>query len=483
MVMLLFPAVLLFRFWYISVRQLVPDEAYYWVWSRHLAWGYLDHPPMVAFLIRLGTTLAGQNEFGVRWPGAVLAVGTAAVMWGLARKLVSPEAARWAAAILLLSPMLNVLGTIITPDTPVLFCVACALVCVHRAIAGKSAWWIGFGVAMGVGLVSKYTMVLPGAAVAVALLSTKEGRREYARPWVWLAAVIALAIFSPVIAWNAQRHWVSFAYQLNHGTTGKSSNASVLSHLNDVAQYFGGQLGVFTPVFFVMGLIVLWKSWRRFASVELFERVLLLAATIPLVLFAISSLKRRPEPNWPLIAYLPLTILIVKDVFDASVDRVAIKRGRSWLVAGLVVAICGTVILHAPEVIWRVFPQFRQKSFEEQFGWRELAAQVRQARQLDGAPLPLFSDTYQMASEMSFYLHDEPMAWTLTVDRATELDFLEGRPDPGVLPAMMFVSTGNREAAEINGLNGFAKVRCIHVPPMSVAGHLFRECTMVVAER
>jgi 4-amino-4-deoxy-L-arabinose transferase-like glycosyltransferase len=473
-IILLFAAATALRLWYAGVRQLVPDEAYYWLWSRHLAAGYLDHPPVIALLIRLGTWIAGQNEFGVRWIGALLAVATAGIMWDLTRRAYGEREAAWVAVVLLLSPMLNVVGTIITPDCPLLFCDAAALWFALRAIKEDGRWWLGFGIVAGTGLSSKYTMVLVGFSVAVALLGTGRGRRHFAQPWIWLAALIAFALFSPVIWWNQQHGWVSFLFQLNHGTTAKAAGESTIAHLNDLLTYVGGQLAVYTPVLFVMGLIVLWKGWRRIGHIGECERVLLLAATAPLVLFALSSLKRRPEPNWPLIAYLPLTILIVRDVLTSG----SVGAGQ-WLRGGIIVAACATAFLHVPEALWAVAPQVRVKSLDEQFGWRELASRVESVK----GNSPVFCDTYQIAAELTFYLPGQPQVWTLSVDRPTQLDYLAGRPDPSKLDRLVFVASGLTDAsAPITGLSKFSKRELVSSAP-HVLKHLVRTCGIVTAQR
>ena len=107
---------------------MVPDEAYYWVWSRHLAFGYLDHPPVVAWVIRAGTTMFGTNEFAVRFGAALLGLGTIAAVAATTRRFCADaRAATLAGVILVLSPLLTVVGAVITPDSPACFFSACAI--------------------------------------------------------------------------------------------------------------------------------------------------------------------------------------------------------------------------------------------------------------------------------------------------------------------------------------------------------------------
>lgn len=125
---LLLPLFLAVRIAYAAKLLLVPDEAFYWLLSRHLAPGYLDHPPMIALVIWLGTHLAGSTELGVRIVGVLMAAGSMAIIVALAKYVLRDmRATRWVAAIWLTSPLLAGLGTISTPDTPATFFSVCAL--------------------------------------------------------------------------------------------------------------------------------------------------------------------------------------------------------------------------------------------------------------------------------------------------------------------------------------------------------------------
>ena len=159
----------IFRCIFSATRQLAPDEAYYWVWSRHPELSYFDHPPMVAWMIRAGTAAAGVSEFGVRWIAAVMGVVVVLALGWAARRMVGGLAAGFVPIALLTSPIFNVSGSIVTPDTPASFFQALALVCVLGIFLPDAkrfgAKWMGFGVCTGLALLSKYTSVLLGVAV------------------------------------------------------------------------------------------------------------------------------------------------------------------------------------------------------------------------------------------------------------------------------------------------------------------------------
>ncbi|WP_264812784.1 glycosyltransferase family 39 protein, partial [Gluconacetobacter sacchari] len=198
---------------------LSPDEAYYWVWSRALAPGYLDHPPMVALWIRAGTALAGDGALGVRLLAPLsAAVGTLFLAMA-ARDLGDrdgPPGGRMVRAAVLLNATLALgIGAVtMTPDTPLLFFTTLALWALGRLLAtGRGAWWLVMGVAFGLACDSKYTAVLPAGGLVLWCLCSPGGRAWLRTPWPWGGAVLATLLFLPVIGWNHAHHWASFVRQ------------------------------------------------------------------------------------------------------------------------------------------------------------------------------------------------------------------------------------------------------------------------------
>jgi len=206
------------RIIFAPLLELIPDEAYYWTYSRHLDIGYLDHPPLIAWLIRIGTGLFGQTELGVRLPALVCGLLTIGFLTRLASELHGRDAGLAAAVLAAGLPFFFAFGAIATPDPPLIAAWAVALLYLKRAlIDGRAGAWWGVGIAFGLGLLAKYTMVLLGLSVFVFMLVDPEARRWFARPQPYLAALLALLLFSPVLVWNAQHGWISFTYQLRHG--------------------------------------------------------------------------------------------------------------------------------------------------------------------------------------------------------------------------------------------------------------------------
>ncbi|MGO9947615.1 MAG: glycosyltransferase family 39 protein [Steroidobacteraceae bacterium] len=202
------------RLLYAGSVELMPEETYYWNYSQHLDIGYLDHPPMVAWLIRLGTMLFGQTEFGVR-AGAICCGAIASwFVYRLARNLFDEAGALAALVLAQTLPFFFLSGFLMTPDAPLTAAWAASLYYLERALIAErpDAWWRA-GICLGLGLISKYSIALLGPVALAFMLWDPQSRRWLRRFEPYIAALLALGVFSPVIIWNAQHDWASFAFQ------------------------------------------------------------------------------------------------------------------------------------------------------------------------------------------------------------------------------------------------------------------------------
>jgi 4-amino-4-deoxy-L-arabinose transferase-like glycosyltransferase len=459
----LFAKLLLFllvvRLAYAGMMELVPDEAFYWVWSRHLAAGYLDHPPAIAYLIWLGTHVVGSNELGVRLVGLLMALGAIVITVWLGRRILrDARATRWVALIWLTSPLLAGLGTIFTPDTPVTFFSVCAMAFVAMIAdrddqsrkgglppPASAGLWLLFGLFSGLAMLSKYTGVLLPASIALAMLFSRDGRNHYRRPWIYLSGILAVVVFSPVIWWNARHQWVSFLYQLNHGTTSQdvpkmmSGSQRVVQFFQDIGTYIGGQAGVWTPVLFGISLVVLWYYWRRYRTVRQVDRVLLWAGTLPLVLFGAAAIRaHHTEANWPAFSYFPISLLIVRWLSESwSAARVNWVRGGVQVAVGILVVMHLLVlppitraILHLPYRVPHVFKDLVGHRQEGEALGKRSAAMLA----------PVFTNRHEDAGEASFYMPHQPEVWCIGIGfRPTAYDYFDEKLDFGRIPRVLWL--------------------------------------------
>ncbi|HEY4173251.1 MAG TPA: glycosyltransferase family 39 protein, partial [Rhodopila sp.] len=235
-----------------ATAPLAPDETYYWVWSHALAFGYLDHPPMVALWIRAGTILAGQNAFGLRLLGPLAAAAASLLLFDAARVLFPRTNAAIVAVMLLNASLLLGVGTVImTPDSPLLFFWTATLWAVARIVAGgPGVWWLLAGMFGGAALDSKYTALLLWIGVGLWALLVPVGRSWLCRWQPWAACAIGFVMFAPVLLWNAAHGWVGFVKQGGRVEDWRPARAAGF-----LAELVGGQIGLATPLVWVLCMI------------------------------------------------------------------------------------------------------------------------------------------------------------------------------------------------------------------------------------
>lgn len=373
---------------------LSPDEAYYFVWSRALAAGYLDHPPMVALWIRAGTLLAGPGALGIRLLAPLAAALGSVLLWQAADRLMPQcQPGLRAAALLNATLLFGVGATTLTPDTPLLFFWVCALWALAQvATGGRPAGWLLVGLFTGLALDSKYTAAFLPIGIALWLLVA--GRPWLARPWPWLGGLLGLATVAPVLWWNAAHGWASVTKQGGRIDTFQWHRAAQY-----LLELVGGQLGLATPLVLVLCLAGIAAATRRGWRGQQPAWTLLAALSLPPVLvFTQHALGDRVQGNWPAILY------------PAAAIAAAALPGAAWQrllrpAVGLGVAI--TLIVYAQATL-AVFPlPIRYDVTALQLaGWPDLARQVDAARGREHADF-VAADQYGVASELSYWLPPE----------------------------------------------------------------------------
>ncbi len=315
-----------------ALLPLSADEAYYWLWSKHLAAGYFDHPPMIAWLIGAGTAVFGDTPFGVRVMGVLLSLPASWFVWRAAATIIKDEV-RAALAVLLfnLTLMISVELLAATPDMPSVVTAAAFVYFVARAEAScKGAWWLLAGIAAGLGLLSKFSMLFLVAGAFAWLLLDRNARpgaeapsktKWLATAWPWAGAGLALLIFTPNLIWQTQHHWETFAFQFARVGNGHFT-------LRFLAEFLAAQFGLATPLVFVLMALGLARATHLSS-----DRFLLAMLTWPgLGYFLVHALHDRVQGNWPCLLY-PVLAILAADAFAAPVsssEAVGHQRSGWW---------------------------------------------------------------------------------------------------------------------------------------------------------
>ncbi len=197
-----------------GIPEITPQGAYYWQYSRHLDWGYFDHPGMTAYTIRFFTTILGNNLYGIRMNSLVNSIGFTIMLFLFVRRLYDERAAFWTCFAMSLTPLGIVGGIFVTPDPALIFFWTTSLYFFHRAWKEeRGVFYALAGVTAGLAMLSKYTAVFLFVGFAIMLFATARGRKALRTPWPWIALVLSVLFFFPQIYWNYKNDWASFAFQ------------------------------------------------------------------------------------------------------------------------------------------------------------------------------------------------------------------------------------------------------------------------------
>src|ERR1700726_2994945 len=375
------------------------DEAYYWMWSKHLAGGYYDHPPGVALVIRLGTLIAGDTELGVRLGSILLALPMSWAVYRAAAILFGGRRLACTATLLLNATLMAAVGTmIVTPDAPLLVASSFVLFFLAKVLeTGRGAWWLAVGAAVGAALLSKYTALFFGPAILIWLVSVAKLRRWLITPWPYLGGLVALVLFAPVILWNADHHWVSFIKQMGR------------ARIEDFRPAFIGeliptQIAFATPLVWILGAMGLYALLRR-DSGALAARVLISATFWTITLYFVwHSLHARVEANWfgPVYPAFAIAAAVAANLtaWDARQQRVVDFCLRWASPVGIVMF--ALLIVQANT---GALTGYRRDATVRSVGvgWRELAGEIEAVRVRLGATCVLAPD-YGTTGWLAFYL-------------------------------------------------------------------------------
>ena len=283
-----------------AVHPLRVDEAYYWTWSRESVISYLDHPPMVAWCVYFGTQIFGDTNFGVRFSGLLAML----VMEALLADIVWRTTRDWRCAVLAaLLPEAaldyGLLMTKVAPDTALIaFVLAMMWALVRLAVSGNQRWWLLAGLFGGLALLSKYTVILLLPAIVAFAVVPSWRMKQILSPYPWLAALIAVIVFSPVLYWNATHDWISFKFQLDRPTQMQGWSLKFLG------EFVGNQFLLLGVILFPMILIgTIRLGWRGFRIKDPIAILLSMCVAVPFGFFLWRSLYARIGDSWPLFVW------------------------------------------------------------------------------------------------------------------------------------------------------------------------------------
>ena len=429
------------------------DEAYYWAWSRQPALSYFDHPPMVAWLLRLATMMA-TSEAAVRLVPLLCTGLSAWLVQALARDVYGKRAAVIALLCFLVMPATQFNVLVATPDAPLMLFWTLALYAGQRAVfSGGRGWHLLTGAAVGCALLSKYTAILfPGALLAFLLLRRRD---VLARGDSWLAMLVAVLVFSPVLLWNSEHHWISFAFQYGHGTS-----PDAVLRWGPWIGFLAGTAMIVSPVLFVVAVTaVLADKTRRDGPTAYLSAFFLL----PLAFFVWKGLFHKIELNWAAVAFPAATVL--------AAGFIARRGLGKTLAAALACALLLSLAIRFPVEMglpakWNPL----NRLYANRAAVQALLALRRPAE-------PLLADHYTTASLLRFYAPDHPVVRIPTPSRYSQYDLWATNQPPSTPKGLYLAgSERGRELALACGRVALLRVFAFGAPGFVPQTFYFYRC-------
>ncbi len=372
-----------------GLTELQDDEAYYWVFSRYLDWGYFDHPPMIAVLVKMGYAIF-PNELGVRLFPLLLNILSLVII----EKLISKKNPLLFYAIALSVAVIQVTGFVAAPDIPLIFFAALFFLCYKRFIEKHSLLnTLLLGIAVALLFYSKYHAVL---IVFFTLLSNLRLLRKYQ---TWLAAAIALLLFAPHLYWQYQHDWISFRYHLFESNVNPYKPSFT-------ASYILGQLLLPGPVagFILLPAAFLYKTKNptekalRFTMIGIY------------VFFLLSSFRGKVEGNWT----SPVLVCLIVLSHQFLIERLSWQRILFKLLPLTLILVLFTRIVMIADIL-------PVKEIQQRYhAWKNWPAVMREKTK--GLPV-VFSNSYQRASKYWFYSGQMTYSQNLYKQRRNNYNF------------------------------------------------------------
>ncbi len=366
----------LFRTLVMGRTGLGDSESYYWAWSQRLDWSYYDHPPLVAWLIRLFTDIGGDTSFMVRLPSALLFLVIGWLFYRLAMELFADARVAFISILTFnLVPMFGIGALQMVPDIPSAVCYLAFVLLLTKLLKQDGPGWLWYilGFILGIGCLGKYFAILLVPCTIILVAAIPEYRHWFKRPEPYLMAVAALIAFSPVLIWNITNDWPSFRFHLmdRHSSAGFT--------LRNAGQLVGGQFLYVSPLYLIALLWAVWAGLKRaIAGDRRYAVLTAFSAPVLIFFYIICAWTNESEPHWPAFGYLSAIIIMAAvglELWDRGGSDKARRAMRYFITAAGLAAIMFILFyIHVFKPILPIKPKY--DIINEVYGWDKAGAQI-----------------------------------------------------------------------------------------------------------
>ncbi|MCA1939748.1 MAG: glycosyltransferase family 39 protein [Caenispirillum bisanense] len=432
------------------------DEAQYWLWAQDPAFGYFSKPPMVAWAIAATTAVCGDGEVCVKLGSSLAHFGAALALYHVGWRLFDRRIGFWSALAYALMPGVSFSSLVITTDPFLLLFWALALLMLVRVREGAGlAAWLGLGLFVGLGLLSKYAMVFFVVSLALSLAWVPSLRGEPRKAGPWLALVVAALCYAPNLWWNWSNDFVSYAH-----TQANANLGGDLFNPDQLAEFVGSQFGVFGPIFFAVLLWIVIARWRPTVGDERYR--LLIAFALPvLAVMTVESLLSRANANWAATAYVAASVLVTAWLLERDRTRLFKAAVALHLV---VIFVLHNFTLLAP--LAGIEPGSKLDPLKRVRGWDVMGDSIAGLRAQAPDARLLFDDRKTMAT-LVYYVRPHPFAARMwnpggAIENHYELEMALGDADVGAGP-FLYVTRAEDQAAVTGRFDTAERVAVLRV--------------------
>ncbi|MFC1501231.1 glycosyltransferase family 39 protein [Elusimicrobiota bacterium] len=447
---------------------LTGDEAHYWTYFQYPNLSYYDHPPAIGYIIGIFTSIFGNNEFAVRLPAVLLFFLLCFLVFKLSKSLFDEKTAFWNIVLLNVIPVFSFIGSVINiPDAPLSVLWMLFIIIFYKLIQeNKTVYWYYLGMILGFGLLCKYNAILLVPSAVLFLILSPKNRHWLFKKEPYIASLISLVIFSPVIIWNIQNNWASFGFQMGHGFGHEAPRLSFAL----LGRAIGSQAGYISPLLFILFWVVLIWLCYKFYRERSEKLLLILAFAFPtLVLFNSVAFFNEILPHWPVMGYLTLslgTMFFIINYWNKMWFRVFTYSSCSiGIILTILVPLQAIFKIICPEILLPKNEAMRLEDgitraekidiTNELYGWHKVGNKINEIlSESDPSKTFIFTHRHYIASQLSFYVPNNPRIYCFS-DRIDAFDFwqkdinnLEGKDGIFVTndyfytdPAKLFVSS------------------------------------------
>lgn len=430
--------------------ELFAEEAQYWLWSKNLDLSYYSKPPLIAYVNFLSTSLIGATELGVRINAIIIGFILPLLIFQFSKILsLSDRIAFFAAIILMVMPFYNIISLVFITDSLVVIFWLLTQIYLFKAFkTNRLKFWLFAGIFLGLANLSKPVALLYYPIIILYLFNFK---RELIKTRGFCVLIItSVLLISPVIIWLAKNNWLMIKHIFALSGIQKG-NIPLIKSLQNIGEYIVGQILILSP-FFLGIVFIIFKNSANVSVRETKENLnfILFPLLFIWLFFFIVSIKKI-EVNWLFFAYPSISVLLSYFYFNL--------QAKKNLYISIVASATVVILLTYPRIfdslgVSDLYPP-KIDTYHRMYGWRDLGHNVSSlVKKENQKKIFIFSDSYQVASQLAFYVEDNPQTYCINNGRRmNQFDLWKGLDqfnDQGY--NAIYVSS---EAAGQNILNSF----------------------------